>query len=137
VLAEHLVAQLAELDEELRARARRRRVRLLLLEVARRAIPIRLVDGDRAQRGERRQVRRIEIERHLEALARLHAIGELLVERLADAVVHLDALHAVGREIGDARHRVDGLRRVALLLVELGERVERRTFVSSRSTMFR
>src|SRR6186713_1110701 len=47
VLAQHLVADLAELDEELRAGTRRRRVRLLLLEVARRSIPVRLVDRNR------------------------------------------------------------------------------------------
>ena len=40
------------------------------------------------------QVRRIEIERHLEALLGLDAVAELLVELLADAVVHLDALRA-------------------------------------------
>ncbi len=125
VLAEHLVAQLAELDEQLGPRARRLGVHLLLIEVAGGAIPVGRVDGDDPQRGEGREVGRIEIQRHLVALLRLHAVAELLVELLADAEVHLDALLAVGREVGDARHVLDGLGRIVLLLVELGEGLER------------
>ncbi len=137
MLAEHLVAQLAELDQQLRAGARRLGVHLLLLQVARSAIPVRLVDGDGPERRERRQMRRIQIERHLEALLRLHAIAELLLQRLADAVVHLDALGAVRRQIGDAGHRIDGARRIALLFEELAECFQSAgMFASSRSTMF-
>jgi hypothetical protein len=125
VLAEHVVAQLAELDEELGARAGALGVDLLLIEVAGGAIPVGRVDRDHAERGERREVLRIEIERLLELLLRGHPIAQLVVELLADAVVHLDALLAVGREVGDARHVVDRFRRIPLLLVELRERLER------------
>src|SRR6185369_13628331 len=107
------------------ARARRRRVELLLLEVARGAIPIGFVDRDRAQRGQGRQMRRIEVERHLEALLRLPAITQLVFECLTDAVVHLDALIAIGSQVRDAGHRLDRLRGVALLFVQLAQRFER------------
>ena len=70
-------------------------------------------------------MRRIEIERHLVAVLRRDAVAELLVERLADPVEGLDALLGVLRELRDARHVVDRLRRVSLLVVELRERLER------------
>ena len=136
MIAEHLVAKLAELHEQLGALPRRRRVALLLIEVARGLVVVGRVDRDLPQRRERRQVRRIEIERHLVALLRGDAIAELLVERLADAVERLDALLRVLRQLGDARHVVDRLRRVVELVVELRERLERRHVLSSRSTMF-
>ena len=126
MVAEHLVAQLAELDEEARALPRRLRVALLLIEVARRLVVVGRVDRDLPQRRQRRQVRRIEIERHLVALLRRDAVAELLVERLADPVERLDALLGVLRQLGDARHVLDGLRRVVQLVVELRERLERR-----------
>ena len=49
---------------------------------------------DLPQRRERRQVRRVEIERHLVALLRRDAVAELLVERLADSIERLDPLLA-------------------------------------------
>jgi len=71
-------------------------------------------------------VRGVQIERHLEALLSLNAVAQALVERSADAVVHLHALLAVGGQVGDAGHVVDGLGGVALLLEELRQRFERR-----------
>jgi hypothetical protein len=71
-------------------------------------------------------VRRVQVERHLEALLSLATVTQLLFERPTDAVVHLDALRAVAGEIGHPRHRLDGLRGVALLLVQLAQGLERR-----------
>jgi hypothetical protein len=82
-------------------------------------------------------VGRIEIEGHLVAILRLAAIAQLFVELAPDAVVHLDALLAVGREVRDARHVLDGAGRIVLLLVELGERLEGGMLLSSMSTMLR
>ena len=126
VVAQHLLAQLAELHEQARALAWGLGVALLLVQVARRLVVVCAVDGDLPERRQRRQVRGVEIQRHLVALLRRHAIVELLVERLADAVEGVDALLGVLRQLGDARHVVDGLRRVAQLVVELRQRLERR-----------
>jgi hypothetical protein len=71
-------------------------------------------------------VRRLEIERHLVALLRCNPIAELFVERLADTEERLDALLRIGSELRHARHEVDRLLRVALLLVEPREGFERR-----------
>ena len=70
-------------------------------------------------------MRRVEVERHLVAVLRRDPVAELLVERLADLVERLDPLPRVLREVGDAGHVVDRLRRVVELLVELRQRVER------------
>ena len=125
VIPELLLADLAELHEEARALPRRRRVALLLVDVPRGLVVVRVVDGDLPERAERGDVARIEIERHLVAVLRGDAVPELLVERLADLVERLDPLLRVLRQLGDAAHVVDGLRRVVRLLVELRERLER------------
>ena len=57
-------------------------------------------------------MRRIEVERHLVAVLRRHPVAELLVERFADLVERLYPLPRVLRQLGDAGHVVDRLRRV-------------------------
>src|SRR5690348_7552439 len=104
VLAEHLVAHLAEVDEKPCAESRRLRDELFLIEIPSRAIPIGCVRRGRAESREGRLVVRIEVEGSLEVLLRRHAIAELLVELLTDAVVHLDLLPPVRGELRDARH---------------------------------
>ncbi len=68
----------------------------------------------------------IEVQRHLVALLRGDAIAQLFVERLAYPVEGVYPLLGVLRQLGDAGHVFDGLRRVVGLLVELCERLERR-----------
>jgi hypothetical protein len=109
VLAEHLVAQLAELDQQLGPRARGLGVDLLLIEVAGRAIPV-----GRSSMAMMRSAARVgrwvgsrssAISKRSCAWTRSPSFSSSC---LADAEVHLDALLAVGREVGDARHVLDG-----------------------------
>ena len=129
VIAEHFFAQLTELHQQLGALARRLRVALLLIDVAGRLVVVRRIERDLPERRKRRQVRRIQIEGHLVALLRGHAVFELFVERFCDAIERVDALLRVLRQIRNPRHEVDRLGRVAELVVELGQSFQRRNVV--------
>ncbi len=68
MIAEHLVAKLAELDEEPGLCRGRRGVALLLVEVPRRLVVVGRIHRDDAKRLQGRQMRRIEVEGHLVAV---------------------------------------------------------------------
>ncbi len=95
-----VVADFPEVHQQTRPRPWRLCVQLLLLQVSRRCIPVFFTLRYATQRGERRSMRWLQIQRLLETEPRLYRVFQAVELLLADAVVHLDPLHSVQREIG-------------------------------------
>jgi hypothetical protein len=107
------------------------------IEVACGAYPQSALSMAMMERGQRRQVGRIGIERHLEGSLVSGPDSASFVELLCrSGSTSRRAACRVGREAGDARHGADGLRRIVLLpRKSLARGVEGWMWVSSRPMM--